>query len=76
MSLTILSVDIYGSAEAKEAALTDEHAQRIAAASRFVVSAKPCYTLPAYGPIRAATIGLLEEDVRLITALAARRKLT
>lgn len=54
--------DIYGSAEVKEAVLNDTQDFRIAAASRFVVSTDRSFTVPSYGPIRAASMGLTEAE--------------
>lgn len=54
--------DIYGSADAKAEALSADKAARIAASTRLVLATSDCQRLPAYGPIRSATLGVVEED--------------
>lgn len=55
-------IDIYGSADAKEAAISAEAAARTAANTRFVVRTRLCWTLEAYGPIRSGVIGAVEQE--------------
>lgn len=55
-------IDIYGSADAKAEALNAESVARIAAATRLVVETASCQRLPAYGPIRSAVLGTVEQD--------------
>lgn len=54
--------DIYGSADAKAEALSADHAARVAAATRSILAIEVCHSLPAYGPIRSATLGGVEAD--------------
>lgn len=58
------TIDLYGSAEAKEAALTDVRDAKLAAATRYTVTSALTFSLPGYGPVRAATIGTIHEGVR------------
>lgn len=57
-----VSADIYGSADAKAEALSADRDARIAAFTRLVLSVRRCRHLPAYGPIRSATLGSIESD--------------
>ena len=57
-------IDIYGSADAKQAALSAATAARMAARTRLVLSMSECQTLYGYGPIRSAVIGTVDHNVR------------
>ena len=58
-------IDIYGSADAKEAALSAASAARKAANTKLVLEMSRCQKLPAYGPIRSAAIGTIHLEVRV-----------
>lgn len=55
-------IDIYGSADAKEAAISAVQAAHIAATTRLVLRMELCHVLPSHGPIRSAVVGTIEPN--------------